>query len=85
MDPVVGLIMSIVMSFGGTVNKNKCHFARCVLIFKFIGILILFALLILCIMFKEVIFDAMNNIFNWDVKSWSGLIDAFEDMVDDID
>ncbi|MBE6678497.1 MAG: zinc-ribbon domain-containing protein [Ruminococcaceae bacterium] len=75
--PVVGLIMSIVMSFGGTVNQNKRGFARSVLIFKFIGIVMLFAVLILGIMFKEDIFEFMHNAFAWDIETWSDIFEQF--------
>lgn len=76
--PLVGLIMSIVLSFGGTINQNKRSFARAVLIYKFIGILFIFAVLLMCIMFKEVIFDAFNEVFGWQIVSWGDLIELFE-------
>ncbi len=75
--PVVGLIMSIVMSFGGTVNQNKRGFARSVLIFKFIGILMLFAVLISAIMLKEYIFEFLYNTFAWDIEAWSDIFEQF--------
>ncbi len=75
--PIVGLIMSIVMSFGGTVNQNKRGFARSVLIFKFIGILMLFAVLILGIMFKEDIFEYINNTFAWNIEAWGDIFKQF--------
>lgn len=73
--PVIGLIMTIVMSFGGTINRNKRAFARSVLIFKFIGILMLLALLILGIVFEEAIFDYVNSTFYWGVESWGDMVD----------
>ncbi len=75
--PIVGLIMTIVMSFGGTVNQNKCHFARCVLIYKLIAVLALFAGVILAILFKEDVLAFCSTLFGRELVAWQDMIDMF--------
>lgn len=73
--PLVGLVMAIVMSFGGTVNRSKRGFARAVLIYKIIGIVVLLSALIALIFLQNALFEMLSEYLNEDIYSWSEVFD----------
>ncbi|MBQ7047935.1 MAG: hypothetical protein IJN86_03210 [Clostridia bacterium] len=73
--PFVGLIMAIVMSFGGTVNRSKRGFARAVLIYKIIGIVLILSALIALIFLQNALFEMLSDYLSEDIYSWSELFD----------
>lgn len=80
--PVVGLILSIVMSFGGTKNKNKINLAKSYLIMNLIGFILTCLALILVIALQDVVLGALGSAFEQDFDSWKEFFDYmryFED------